>query len=1676
MPRRPVLTGVIVTAALGLAGNLATDTVQVTWRWWPWAAWTAVVLLIAAAGLLELPGRGAGPADDDGLDRAVRRLTAKARRQWVAEAALRRLRQPLPLQVRWSSTGRPVAAAREVVLDDAAGTEWRSLPLTGNADEIAAAFRGLPNRQLVVLGEPGAGKSMLALLLALNLLERPEAGEPVPVLLPIASWDPNAEHVEAFVARRMVEEYRFLAGAGDRTAALLVDEGRVVPILDGLDEMRPEWHAAAIAELDRLVVARRPLVVTCRSKEYARAVEHGGLVLSRAAVVELEPVRADDAIAFLSHPPQAGARWQPVFEHLREEPDGVVAGVLSTPLMVSLARTAFMGPASDPRDLLADGDGGTVRARLMDGYLASIYRREPRAPLADRTLRRYDLDRATRWLNFLAFVVYRSATRELTWSDLDPGLVARKGTAGRRFAIGAALLGLLLLPAAAALGLAAGLHAWGWAAAVRALAPDLWPFAGVAAVLALAVSPLPERVPWGLRRELVRFLLIGAAVALIRDAGYVAAAAGGGVAAVLWFVSFGWSLPALAVRRAISGGLAFLATSGFVESGAALWRTTLLAAALCAVIGLLSDFRFQRGLRSRLRSRLVRIRLAWRGDLPWRLRRFLDDAARRGAMRRSGTVWLFRHALLQDHLALPVRIERLRAEARAGHRRSLDRAVAMLTGLGREGEARALLREQADRADRYATGRLVGLLVGDDRPGEAETLLRTLSRRGDSDATHRLADLLIGADRLDEALALLRGAAARRDWSAAERLAGLLEADGRTDELLGFWRERAAPDRLVDALLAAQRTAEAIEELTRRYRSGALDTADRLVDLLLAHGRSDEARALLRERADAGRWHPARRLALVLAADGEVAEAVGLLQRGMAAGDRFAAYLLAGLLLDHDRTDEALAVLAGFDTARAAHLLIERSRIDPLIALLRGRAGDRLAHRLLAAVLRADGRIDEAAAVLRSRPPAPAPSPPRRRLVLPRFGRRAIDRRFRALEDKASVRRADELEAAGDLDGALRELNKLRYPGSEQFSLRRAGLLFRLDRPDEAMAVLRRWSDAGYVAAAEELARRLALAGELDEAVALLRVRADLDDAAAPRRIAELLAGGGDVDAAIALLRERVAGGDAVARGSLAVLLLRSGRPDEAVAALPADRSRLEARAALTLARQLVGQDRRALAIELLRAQPPGAGSAVALETARLLREDGQAEESLAVLRAAHDRGVTAVARPLAEQLANAGRFPDAIEVLFTDSDGERELVDLLVLEGRIDELSDWLRRRTDGGSWWLPNLLFLPGHEEEEIAWYRQGRDPYASPWRLADVLERHGRVDEAIDSLRAVMISPHLHWWYKDGEAGARLVQLLADHGRADDLRARVKAGDRRAARPLAHLLADLGDHDEAIALLGGGEAERSLGAVLVQAGRTREAIDLLTGLADRGDTVAAGRLAELLAADGDAGRLRLRADAGDREASRALAALLADRGDVDELRARVVARDSAAVDRLTSRLAEQGDEAGLRALAAGGWRSAQDELARLLTGQARLPELHDLRSSEFDHARDVAMFLAEHGQPDAALRLLRLLVHARDRQAVLRLADVLHAQQQDPAALVLLRTRIDYDDPVTRHLAALMLELGRPQDSITLLRSLRDPEYADHRQLELLVRARRRGGVPDSGSFLHGPESAGQTVAGG
>ncbi|MEU4474964.1 NACHT domain-containing protein [Micromonospora sp. NPDC023888] len=603
--------GLLVAAMSSVVKALVADSPGELQRWGTWpeniAALSTAVATIILLWEKRAPRADPPVVDEDRIGRAVADLAIRIRADWAEEAVRREVTRPAPVLVHWSSTGRP-AASRRFVLDDRLGGEWQQLPLRGKTDEsnndIVTAFHSLPHRQLMILGDPGAGKTVFAMLLTLGLIRRPAADEPVPVLLSIHGWG-TAERLDEFVARRLAEDYGdVLADYGDPLAFArrLVETQRVLPILDGLDELPADAIAQAMDRLDRFAAEGRPLVVTCRSDEYEQAVARSR-VLSRAAVVELAPVEVEDAIAYLSQP-VPDPRWEPVFAHLRTHRDGPLARAFSSPLMVALARSTYQAvPTADPVDLLeaAQTAAGqrSVEARLVAAFVPAVYVPQPRrpsdqSPAADVN---YHPEQAQRWLMFLARHMSEHGVQDVGWWELSP--LIRTGFVAISGSLVALLATLLFVPVfGPTFGLVVAAMAGLGTLAVAGFTGG--PPRSIHAEEATPRSALAKERARAISRGLRGGALIGAAIGLLL--------------ANLLGMEIGYA------------GL-FVAVFGLVYALATLldhpWGSFLVA-------------RFWLGVT---------------GRLPFGLPRFLEDAHRRGVLRQSGARHQFRHLVLQEYLA-----------------------------------------------------------------------------------------------------------------------------------------------------------------------------------------------------------------------------------------------------------------------------------------------------------------------------------------------------------------------------------------------------------------------------------------------------------------------------------------------------------------------------------------------------------------------------------------------------------------------------------------------------------------------------------------------------------------------------------------------------------------------------------------------------------------------------------------------------------------------------------------------------------------------------------------------------------------------------------------------------------------------------------------------------------------
>lgn len=616
------------------------------------------------------------------LDNAAARLAENLVAQWEREADLRSLRMPSPLQVPWSATKRAVSVTPNEVLRTSTGKTPISLKLQGRLDETMALFDELPRHQLVVLGDPGAGKSVLAILLTLELLRRIRPGDPIPVLLPLLSWNPAVKKLEDWISDRLGTDYPVLRDAalfGADAPERLTVQGRILAVLDGLDEMPTSARPLAIAEISR-VWGGRPLILTCRTAEFELAVKDGRPVAG-AAVIELEPVPIDDRLAYFREGEAVGqSRWDKVAAAMRGGTDRELDEALSTPLMVSLARVVYQD--DDPGEILDRKrfpDRHAIEDRLLDALLPIAYgARTSHASsivASTRMRNRWSEAQARRWLTFLAQDLTRRSTRDIAWWELYrsvPWKVARIV-----FVLLIAVWGFVL--AASLTIIAVSLSA------SLLIAPLVGIASGLTAMIPAFVGSIPDlpvdfhvHVGFGgyksTRNEAIGIAISGALVPGI-GVGLLTSFAvdpilgllAGGVCGILgalvvgtvrWSRHTAWTTaptPAVVLSADRRTTLIHWAVAGAllgVAVGVILGRGHGTAVSLST--GLLTAVIFGWGVSSGTAYAwfvTTRLWLCLRGQLPWRTMAFLEDAHRRGVLRQFGAVYQFRHGRLQDRLA-----------------------------------------------------------------------------------------------------------------------------------------------------------------------------------------------------------------------------------------------------------------------------------------------------------------------------------------------------------------------------------------------------------------------------------------------------------------------------------------------------------------------------------------------------------------------------------------------------------------------------------------------------------------------------------------------------------------------------------------------------------------------------------------------------------------------------------------------------------------------------------------------------------------------------------------------------------------------------------------------------------------------------------------------------------------
>ena len=222
--------------------------------------------------------------------------------------------------------------------------------------------------RLLLLGEPGAGKTVTLMAMARTAIDRRllDPSQPLPILAPIATWN-------------MEKRQQFDEWLGQVVPVLkndikdLMAHGKLMLLLDGLDELGgerddPLTHKRFDPRLRfiEMLPDNNHVLLSCRVFDY----EEIGTKIPLAGSVVLRPLTDEQIQTYLSNLPDL---W------LALRQDDELREMARNPLLLSLFTYAYAGLGEQARQL-KDLNSGDLRDMIFTTYVQRRYQHEARKP------------------------------------------------------------------------------------------------------------------------------------------------------------------------------------------------------------------------------------------------------------------------------------------------------------------------------------------------------------------------------------------------------------------------------------------------------------------------------------------------------------------------------------------------------------------------------------------------------------------------------------------------------------------------------------------------------------------------------------------------------------------------------------------------------------------------------------------------------------------------------------------------------------------------------------------------------------------------------------------------------------------------------------------------------------------------------------------------------------------------------------------------------------------------------------------------------------------------------------------------------------------------------------------------------------------------------------------------
>jgi DNA polymerase III delta prime subunit len=224
-------------------------------------------------------------------------------------------------------------------------------------------------QQLLILGEPGSGKTTMLLELAEDLLKLALSDncQPIPVLVNLSSWKDPKSSIFTWLLRELNLKYGLRADV----ATAYLRQNQLLPLLDGLDEVTTEHQKACAEAINAWITGDLDcvpcgVVICCRQEEYEQVVREP---LSLIAAIYLQALTPDQITAYFE---QFGLAA--VDKEVRQ--DAALQAMLAKPLFLSMFGLLVVQEKFDLAAWQTSQESHAKITYLFEAYWAAAMERE----------------------------------------------------------------------------------------------------------------------------------------------------------------------------------------------------------------------------------------------------------------------------------------------------------------------------------------------------------------------------------------------------------------------------------------------------------------------------------------------------------------------------------------------------------------------------------------------------------------------------------------------------------------------------------------------------------------------------------------------------------------------------------------------------------------------------------------------------------------------------------------------------------------------------------------------------------------------------------------------------------------------------------------------------------------------------------------------------------------------------------------------------------------------------------------------------------------------------------------------------------------------------------------------------------------------------------------------------